>query len=46
METRLNKLLNVGAAPDIDGLKVIRPLWQQYLGRAKATPTKASGTTS
>ncbi|MFN4243991.1 MAG: DUF3418 domain-containing protein [Tepidisphaerales bacterium] len=35
-EVRLSKLLNAGAARDLANLKIIRPLWQQYLERARA----------
>jgi ATP-dependent helicase HrpA len=34
-EVRLGKLMNAGAGRDIDGLKVIKPLWRRYLDRAR-----------
>lgn len=39
IEVRLGKLLNAGAARDIDNLKLIRPLWKQFADRAKAHAT-------
>lgn len=35
IEMRLNKLLNAGAARDIANLQILRPLWQQYVDRAR-----------
>lgn len=35
-EVRLNKLLNAGAARDIENLKVIRPMWRLFAERARA----------